>query len=123
MSNRPLNREILAASYEAYFATVLASPTTHVCERHAAEPQHLDDSHGSARRHLSDAIEELGLAHHPTRCPSSVEERELHMGSELLMSVADSGCRILANQGSAEDDWSPSQLATYLSMTILERWI
>lgn len=124
---RDLNLEdvpaTITAAYTAFFTAAMASPASWrlVYEGQSAVPTALADRANAARRAVAQRIRAMVLAYmHGRR--GDADEREARLMAEVLVSFAESGARLLIDQDPASPEWTPDELAVFVTKRVL-RWV
>lgn len=115
---------LLEASYSAFFTAALETPDSWrlVFESQRGIPDVLAKR---IRRKRSAIVEQIQLMAEQflTSRESAHPQRESTAIAEVLVSVAESGTRVLLTANTKDDPWTASSLATFVTEGLLKSWI
>ncbi|MEO6470993.1 MAG: TetR/AcrR family transcriptional regulator [Aeromicrobium sp.] len=120
-TNLPL---LLEASYTAFFSAALDTPDSWrlVFETQRGIPDSLANRIRRAREVIAGQIKQMVAQFLSTRESAHIE-RESAAIAEILVSVAESGARVLLTENVKDDPWTPETLASFVVEGLLNTWV
>lgn len=115
---------LLKASYTAFFTAALETPDSWrlVFESQRGIPDALAKRIRRKRTIIVGQIQQMVAQFLKTRKSSHIE-RESAVMAEILVSVAESGTRLLLTANNAKDPWTPEDLASFVTDGLLKTWL
>lgn len=115
---------LLKISYTAFFSAALESPDSWrlVFESQRGIPDVLAARIRRARLVIIEQIQQMVGVFLSSRA-SANPERESAAIAEILVSVAESGARLLLNDSGKDKPWTPEELASFVTEGLLKTWL
>lgn len=115
---------LLEVSYTAFFSAALETPDSWrlVFESQRGIPDSLAKRIRRARTTIVGQIQQMAAQFLASR-KSAHPERESALIAEILVSVAESGARVLLTENVKDDPWTPETLASFAVEGLLKTWI
>lgn len=115
---------LLQASYTAFFTAALETPDSWrlVFESQRGIPDALANRIRRKRAVILGQIQQMVAQLLKARKSHHIERESAAM-AEILVSVAESGTRVLLTSNDTDDPWSPEDLAIFVTEGLLKTWL
>lgn len=113
----------IEAAYSAFFRAAVESPASWrlVYEGQSAVSSALADRANDARKDVTRRISRLVMTWMQQR-DSDADHREARLMAEVFVAFAESGARLLIEHSPEPAEWTPQELAAFVTRRVLRSW-